>query len=125
MKENEIIEEITTLSKKEIKLSDLCDELEMGEFEVLGLISKIRDDGINIITKNCDDGIHLYNSGEKDFDDDNTYKFKTNKNHEFKFVAISDTRFGSRAQQLSILNDIYTKAKKMGYTKVIHCGNMT
>ena len=31
MKEKEIMDVITTLSKKEIKLADLCDELEMGE----------------------------------------------------------------------------------------------
>ncbi len=125
MKEKEIKEIITNLSKKEIKLLDLCDELEMGEIEVLGFINKLRNDGINIITKSCDDGIHLFNSGEKDFDDFNTYKFKTDENNEFKFVAISDTRFGSRSQQISILNDIYKKAQDMGYNKVIHCGNMT
>ena len=43
----------------------------------------------------------------------------------FKFIVISDTRIGSKSQQLSILNDIYQKASEMGINNVIHCGNLT
>ena len=43
--------------------------------------------------------------------------FKTDENNEFKFVVISDTRIGSKSQQLSILNDIYEKAEKAIYTE--------
>lgn len=63
--------------------------------------------------------------GEKESQDKFNYNFTTDENHEFKFVAISDTRFGSKSQQLSILNDIYSKANEPVYKNVIHCGNLT
>ena len=43
----------------------------------------------------------------------------------FNFVGIFDTRFGSKYQQLSILNDIYLKAYNLGYKNFILCGNIT
>ena len=71
------------------------------------------------------DDIYLYNLGEKENNNEFETIFKTDDNHEFKFVAISDTRIGSKSQQLSILNDIYQKASELGYNTVIHCGNIT
>ncbi len=130
MKENKIKNEeeiitILTENTREINLTSLCETLQVEEVDVLGIINKLRNDGINIVVKKFDDGLHLFNRGERDFEEEHSYNFKTNENNEFKFVAISDTRFGSKSQQLSILKDIYEKAKEMGYDKVIHCGNMT
>ena len=124
--ENEIlIEKIKSLTLKEISLSSLCSTLEADEFEILGIISSIRKDGINIVTKKHDDDIYLLNLGEKENRKKNETSFNTDNNNEFKFVAISDTRIGSKSQQLSILNDIYEKANELGYNTVIHCGNIT
>ena len=124
--ENEILlEKIKSLTLKEISLETLCKALEIEEYEVLGLVRQLREDGINILTKKHDDDIYLLNLGEKENNKENETTFKTNDNHEFKFVAISDTRIGSKSQQLSILNDIYEKASNLGYNTVIHCGNIT
>lgn len=120
-----LLEQIKELCQKEISLSDLCIELELNEYEVLSLIRILRKEGINIVTKVFDDDIYMFNQGEKDKEEENTYSLNTDENNEFKFVAISDTRFGSKAQQLSILNDIYTKAYELGYNNVIHCGNIS
>ncbi len=125
MEEQEKLEALKKLANREVTLEKVCEKLELTDFEVLGLISKLREQGINISTKTYDDGVHLFNQGEKDLEENHVINFETNETHEFKFVAISDTRFGSKAQQLSILNDIYKKAKEMGYDKVIHCGNIT
>ena len=62
---------------------------------------------------------------KKEISDENSYQFYTDEENEFKFVAISDTRFGSKSQQLSILNDIYIKANELGFHNVILCGNIT
>ena len=75
--------------------------------------------------KKKDDDIYLFNHGERELSKDNRYQFYTDENNEFKFVAISDTRFGSKYQQLTILNDIYLKAYEMGYRNVILCGNIS
>lgn len=109
--ENEaIIEKIKFLTLKEISLTSLCKILELSEYEILGLVRQIKADGVNILTKKHDDDIYLLNLGEKEYNKENHFSFKTDGNNEFKFVAISDTRIGSKSQQLSILTDIYQKA---------------
>ena len=118
----ELLKDITT---REVKLEDACEILELNEFEVLNLIRSLRLEGINIISQNRDDGIYFFNQGERELTDENTYQFQTDEHHTFNFVAISDTRFGSKSQQLSILNDIYLKAYEMGFKNVILCGNIT
>ena len=125
MVNEELLENLKTITQKETSLSSLCKTFELSEYEVLGLVRQLRDDGINIIVKKHDDDMYLYNLGEKENVNDNEMIFKTDENNEFKFVAISDTRIGSKSQQLSILHDIYQKAAEMGYKNVIHCGNFT
>jgi len=112
-------------TNRETKLSDLVQDLEINEYEVLGLVKELRNIGINISVKVHDDDIYLFNQGEREQDIENTYKFNTNDCHEFKFIAISDTLIGSKYQQLSLLNDIYQKGYEMGYNNVIFCGNLT
>ncbi len=125
MNNKELLNQLTNLTKKEVSLSVLCEALELNEYEVLALIRQLRLDGINILTQIRDDDIYMFNHGERELEEENTYKFHTDENNEFKFVAISDTRFGSKYQQLSILNDIYTKAYDLGYKNVILCGNIS
>ena len=120
-KENEILE----LLKHEKSLTQVCEALQMDDYEVLGLIKKIKDEGSNIVVNLKDDDIYMMNRGDNGLEDNKPYEFHTDKNHEFKFVAISDTRFGSKYQQLSILNDIYEKAEELGYKNVFLCGNIS
>ena len=121
----EYIGELKELTTKEISLTSICEILELNDYEILGLVRELRLEGINIIIQKKDDDIYLFNKGEKELNEDNTYKFETDENNEFKFIAISDTRFGSKFQQLSILNDIYLKGYEMGYKNVILCGNIS
>ena len=67
----------------------------------------------------------MINMGDIEYHEKNTYDFATNNENEFKFIAISDTRLGSKYQQLSILNDIYQKGYDNGYDNVILCGNIS
>lgn len=121
----ELLNRLKEISQKEISLTALCEELKLSEFEVLGMVRILRENGINIVTKIFDDDIYMFNQGEREFNEENTFDLNTNEDHEFKFIAISDTIFGSKYQQLSILNDIYLKRYQMGYTNVIHCGNIS
>lgn len=125
MENKELLIKLQELTRKEVSLSSICKALELKEYEVLGLIKQLRDDGINITTKKRDDDIYLLNLGEKENKKGNKIEFSTDEENEFKFVVISDTRIGSKSQQLSILHDIYDKAAELGYNKVIHCGNLT
>lgn len=125
MEKKQQIEQLKEITKKEISLSKICETLELNEYEVLGLLRELRQEGINIAVQKRDDDIYMLNHGERELNEDNNYQFHTNEDHEFKFVAISDTRFGSKSQQLSILNDIYSKAHELGYNNVILCGNIS
>lgn len=122
---NDLLESIKNLTEKEISLSSVSELLKMSPFEVLGLLRELRQDGINIGIQKKDDDIYLFNHGERESNKDNRYQFYTDEANEFKFVAISDTRLGSKYQQLTILNDIYLKAYEMGYKNVILCGNIS
>lgn len=110
MENKEKLEKIKQLTKKEISLSDISQQLGINEYEVMALIRELRLTGINIVTQQRDDDIYMYNHSEKEISDENSYQFYTDEENEFKFVAISDTRFGSKSQQLSILNNIYSES---------------
>ncbi len=125
MENKNLLEKLKKLSEKEISLSMLCEELKLNAYEILALASELRKEGINIATKKLDDDIYMFNRGEGDSKNKNNYEFETDENNEFKFIVISDTRIGSKSQQLSILNDIYLKGYEMGYKNVIHLGNIS
>ena len=121
----EVIDNLLELIKKEKHISSVSSVLDMTDFELLGLIHDLIEAGYNIIVKQFDDGFHILNQGDTIDDDISTYNFETDSSNEFKFVAISDTRLGSKSQQLSILHDIYRKAQDMGIKNVIVCGNIS
>ncbi|MBQ8891712.1 MAG: hypothetical protein IJ068_02485 [Bacilli bacterium] len=121
----EELEKLKKLTKTEISLSEICKVLEKSSYEVLGLLHVLRNQGINIVTQKRNDDIYMYNHGERELNNNNKYQFVTDSQNEFKFVVIADTRFGSKHQQLSILNDIYEKAYAMGYKNVFLVGNIS
>lgn len=119
------LEKLKELTKNQISLSEVCNILDKNSYEVLGLLHILRLQGINIVMQKRDDDIYMYNYGEMELENNNKYQFVTNDNNEFKFVVIADTRFGSKHQQLSILNDIYQKAYSLGYSNVFLVGNIS
>ena len=110
---------------KERSLSQVCRELDLNEYEVLGLVNYIKNKGINIALKKTAYDISMIYMGDIEYHEKNTYDFETDEDNEFKFIAIADTRLGSKSQQLSILNDIYQIGYDNGYKNVILCGNIS
>lgn len=121
----ETVNKFLAFIAKEKSLTAICAEMEMNQYEVLGLVSYVKSHGINIAIKKSVDSISMINMGDMEFHERNTYSFSTDECDEFKFIAIADTRLGSKSQQLSILNDIYLKGHQMGYDNVILCGNIS
>ena len=121
----ETIDKLLDFIKKEKNIQQVSSALELSQFEILGLVHDLIDSGVNIIVKEYDDGFHLLNQGDPITKDIGQFKMETDENNEFKFVAIADTRLGSKSQQLSILHDIYRKAQEMGIHNVIVCGNIS
>ena len=123
--EIDVEKRILDLLDHEKSLTQLCTNLELNKFEILGLVNKIRESGQNIVVKRLDDDIYLINHGEREMRETNSFNISTDESHEFKFVAFSDCRLGSKSEQLTILNDIYKKANEMGYDNTILCGNIS
>lgn len=123
--EKELLEKFKDLSSKEISLTELCRVLKLNTYEVLAVASELKRQGINIVTKIFDDDIYMFNNGEGELFENYSCNLNTDDNNEFKFIAISDTYFGSKYQQLSILNDICSKGVNMGYNNIFHCGNIS
>ena len=123
--DEETVEQFLAYIEKERDLTSVCMEMNMHPYEILGLVSFIKEKGINIALKRAFDDIYMVNMGDVKYHEKNTYSFLTDDSHEFKFIAIADTRLGSKSQQLSILNDIYQKGSEMGYENVILCGNIS
>lgn len=121
----QLIEVIKRLTKKEISLSNLKEQTGLNECEILGYGLRLKELGTNIVSIKKDDDIYLFNHGEKFFTIGNSYNFETDSKNEIKFTFISDTRFGSKSQQLSIVNDIYKKSYDFGINKVLLCGNIS
>lgn len=118
-------EKILELLNHEKSLTQLCTNLNLNKYEVLGIVNRIRESGQNIVVKRLDDDIYLINQGEREMRDGNSFNISTDDTHEFKFIAFSDPRLGSKSEQLTILNDLYKKAYDMGYTNAILCGNIS
>ncbi len=121
----ETIKQFLEFISKEKSLTAICEEMEMNPYEILALVNHIKEKGINIAIKKGIDDIYMLNMGDIEYHEKNTYQFQTDDSNEFKFIAIADTRLGSKYGQLSILNDIYQKGYEMGYNNVIHCGNIS
>ena len=98
---SDLSESIKNLTEKEISLSSVSSILNLSEFEVLGVLRELRQEGTNIGIQKKDDDIYLFNHGERENNKDNRYQFYTDESNEFKFVAIADTRLGSKYQQLT------------------------
>lgn len=113
------------LIEKENDIMTISQELNISPYEVMGLVSSFNENGVNIAIKKTPDNIYMVYMGDLEYKERNTYKFDTDESNEFKFILIADTRFGSKSQQLSILNDIYSKGHKMGFDNAIVCGNIS
>ena len=60
----------------------------------------------------------ILNLDERNLNGDNIHTIDIGDENEFKALLISDTRLGSKYQQLSRLNNAYEEAFKNGYRNV-------
>ena len=123
-----------TLSQ-ECVAEDLCESYNISKEDMFILIHELKRRGNNVITINTtaykeNDSYGekkqvtlIRNFGHEKLINDLSYNIVDN-NEKIKMMLISDTRFGSIYQQTSILNDLYSKAKKMGVKYVFLTGDV-
>lgn len=119
MMEKELLNKLKYLIKKKKNLSQICEELELKDYEVIGLVQLLKEDGF----------LADYINGE-------IVKLKTppktndvyevpGYSEKLKLCLISDTHLCSKYDRLDILNYIYDKAYSEGYKYILHSGDFT
>ena len=125
MSDEEIIE---ILQKRLIKgdyVKPLCEDLGINDYELFGFIKQLKDLNINIsLSNNKSDDMFLVINNSPDYTKENFYSIKENVDETTKIGVISDLRFGSRCEQIALLNDMYKKFADDGVKYVIIAGNL-
>lgn len=121
---DEIINYITESLNKEVSLSSLSDELKLDKTEIMGYIRILKQNGMGIKFQEKNGDVFLVKSYSPDMSKENFYKISEDVNSNTRIAFISDTRFGSKQEQVSILNDMYTKFLEDGVKYVVIVGNL-
>ena len=119
----ELLEDIRTFIKKERTLEELCSKYEMTEFQIMGLIGELKQEGMPILTTKDKKEIMIVTNPNLKLSSDETQKIECAGNSS-RFGVVSDTILGSKYQQLTILNDIYKRFHHEDVEFVLHCGDM-
>lgn len=114
----ELFDRIYLLTKKERTLSEMCDILEMKDYEVLGLISLMKDNGYVI---DYIDGKII--RSQSDFVNKEGF-FIPKDSHHIKFLALADTHLSSKWDRMPLIEKAYEIAEKENCDFVTHSGDI-
>ena len=117
--EKELINKLKHLINKGKSLQTICEELELKDYEVIGLVELLKEDGF----------LADYINGEivklkKPIKTNDIYQIPNNTEH-LKLLLISDTHLCSKYDRLDILRYLYEKAEDNGVKHVLHSGDFT
>ena len=117
--EKELINKLKHLINKGKSLQTICEELELKDYEVIGLVELLKEDGF----------LADYINGEivklkKPIKTNDVYQIPSNTEH-LKLLLISDTHLCSKYDRLDILRYLYEKAEDNGVKHVLHSGDFT
>ena len=107
------------LINKKKTLFEICEALELKDYEVIGLVELMKQDG----------ELLDYVNGEivklrKPIKNNDVYEVKNDLEH-LKLLLISDTHLCSKYDRLDILRYLYDKAEDLGVKHVLHSGDFT
>lgn len=117
--EKELVNKLKYLINKKKSLSQICEELDLKDYEVIGIVELLKEDGF----------LADYINGEivklkKPIKDDDVYQVPANSEH-LKLCLISDTHLCSKYDRIDLLNYIYEKADKRNIKHILHSGDFT
>lgn len=117
--EKELLNKIKYLINKKKDFMTICQELELKDYELLGIIELLKQDGVLI---DVIDGkiVKLSKPPQKN----DVYELSNNK-ESMKLLLISDTHLCSKYDRLDILRYLYDKADYYGVKHVLHSGDFT
>ena len=118
-KRKELCDKIYSMAKKKKSFLKICEELELKDYEVIGLITLMNQQGYNIDFIN--EEIIIRKNPQKNND---IYELPNNLEH-LKLLLISDTHLGSKYDRVDILKYLYSKAEDKGVKHILHSGDFT
>ena len=117
--EKEIINKLKYLIKKGKNLSTICTELNLKDYEVIGIIELLKQDG-ELVDYINGEIVRL----KKPIKVNDVYEIPTTSD-QIKLCLISDTHLCSKYDRIDILNYIYEEAEKRGIKHILHSGDFT
>lgn len=117
--EKELKSKLKYLINKKKSLPEICEELKLKDYEVIGLVELMKQDGELIDFVNGEI-VKL----KKPIKQDDVYEISNNQDH-LKILLISDTHLCSKYDRLDILKYLYSKAEDEGIKYVLHSGDFT
>jgi biotin operon repressor len=124
MEKEEKMQKLQSALEKEKTLSSLSKTLELSEFEVLGYVRELKSKGVNISYYEKNGEAFVVRNDHPDFSKENSYRIEANIDEVTKIAVISDLRFGSKHEQIAIINDMYKKFAESGVKYVLIAGNL-
>ncbi len=117
--EKELVNKLKYLISKKKSLQEICETLELKDYEVIGIVELLKQDG-ELIDYVNGEIIKL----KKPIKSNETYEIPNNMEH-IKLLLISDTHLGSKYDRLDILRYLYAKAEDNKVNYVLHSGDLT
>lgn len=117
--EKELKNKLKYLVNKKKDLVTICQELDLKDYEVIGIVELMKQDGelIDFINGEI---VKL----KKPKQNNDVYEISNNNEH-LKLLLISDTHLCSKYDRLDILRYLYDKAENNGVKYVLHSGDFT
>ena len=107
------------LIDKKRTLEDICKVLELKDYEVIGLVQLMKDEG-ELVDYINGEIIKL----KKPVQSSDIYQISSNTEH-LKLLLISDSHLCNKADRIDILRYLYDKAEDKGIKQILHCGDLT
>lgn len=119
METKELCNKIKYLVKKKKGFIEICNELQLKDYEAIGLVNLMKQDGELIDYVNGE--LVRLKTPPKTND---VYQVSTNSTH-IPLLLISDTHLCSKYDRLDILRYLYDKAEDRGIKYILHSGDFT
>jgi len=117
--DKELKNKLKYLINKKKDLLTICEELQLKNYEVIGLVELMKQDG-ELVDYVDGQIIKL----QKPLKSNDVYKVPNNMEH-LRLLLISDTHLASKYDRLDILRYLYDKADKTNVNYVLHSGDLT
>lgn len=119
MENKELFDKIKYLIKKKNSFVEICESLELKDYEVIGLIGLMKENG-ELVDYLNGEIIKL----KAPIQQGDVYNVNYN-GEKLKLLLLSDTHLCSKYDRLDILRYLYDKADKRGVKHILHSGDFT